>query len=108
MEEALSDLLVNFEPRCSFIIVIVLIHKALTPFTVLLCEILGKEEVCIGIIWYLKSRTTVLHFSPQVAHFISAVQLSVECDNFKLRKPFRIVCNVEVAELISTGPGKLN
>ena len=45
MEEALSDLLVNFEPWCRFIIVIVLIHKALTPFTVLLCEILGKEEI---------------------------------------------------------------
>ena len=108
MEEALSDLLVNFETWCRFIIVIVLIHKALTPFTVLLCEILGKEEVCIGIIWYLKPRTTVLHFCPQITRFISAILLSVECDNFKLRKPFGVVCNVKVAELIGTGPRKLN
>ena len=106
MEEALSDLLVNLEPWCRFIIVIVFFHIALTPFTVLLCEILGKEEVCIGIFRYLKSRAAVLHFSPQIIHFISAVQLSVERDNFQLRQAIRIVGDVKVAELIGTGTGR--
>lgn len=108
MEEALSDLLVNLEPWCRFIIVIVLFHIALTPFTVLLCEILGKEEIFICIIWDLKSRAAVLHFCSQFTHLISVVKLTVECYYFKFRQPFRIMGYMKVTELVCTRPGKFN
>src|SRR5574344_68972 len=104
MEEAFSDLLVNLEVGSPDIFL--LAYEVPAPFAVQVDELPREEVVHPGILVESESWTVLLQVPLQLHQVVPAVLASVEGDDIQVRNPLRVVCDVEVAELVGAGPGE--